>query len=97
NSALLLLPLAGQGPWQGWPQFAVLVLQPVVAFVLERFRDRELTLRWKVSERLSDLANRMAAEFKNEVRARITALHHWQEEAVAAAARRQADQLIRVI
>ena len=97
KSALLLVPLAEQSPWLGWPLFAVLALKPVFEYFIARVRDRSHDLQWAVTDKLAQLGNRMGSEFENEVRTRIADLHHWQDEAVDGAAGQQAEQLIRFL
>lgn len=50
--------------------------------------------RRSISERLALLGNRVGSEFETEVRRRLSDLHSWQEQAVAAAAQRRAEALI---
>jgi hypothetical protein len=97
KSALLLVPLAAQAPWLGWPLFAVLALKPVFEYFIARVRDRSRDLQWAVTDKLAQLGNRMGSEFENEVRTRIADLHRWQDGAVDAAAGQQAGQLIRLL
>jgi len=95
KSAMLLLPVMLQAPWAGWPLFFVQVLKPVFAYLVDRVKDRAHNLQFAVTDKLSQLGNRCGAEFDNEVRLRIGDLHKWQDGAVEAAARQQAEQLIR--
>jgi hypothetical protein len=97
KSALLLVPLAAQAPWLGWPLFAVLALKPVFEYFIARVRDRSHDLQWAVTDKLSQLGNRMGSEFENEVRTRLADLHRWQDQAVDSAAAQQAEHLIRLL
>jgi hypothetical protein len=97
KSALLLVPLATEAPWLGWPLFAVLALKPVFAYFIDRAKDRAHDLQWAVSDKLAQLGNRMGSEFEAEVRNRITELHRWQDRAVEGAAEQQAAQLVRLL
>jgi hypothetical protein len=97
KSALLMLPLAEQAPWLGWPLFAVLALKPVFESFIARVRDRSHDLQWAVTDKLAQLGNRMGSEFENEVRTRIADLHRWQDQAVDGAAGQQAERLIRLL
>jgi hypothetical protein len=95
KSAMLLLPVTSQAPWAGWPLFLVQVLKPVFAYLIDQVKDRARNLQFAVTDKLSQLGNRCGSEFENEVRLRIRDLHKWQDAAVEAAARQQAEQLIR--
>jgi hypothetical protein len=97
KAALLLVPVAAEAPWLGWPLFAVLALKPVFAYFIDRARDRAHDLQWAVSDKLAQLGNRMGAEFEAEVRGRLAELHRWQDRAVEGAAEQQAAQIVRLL
>src|SRR5262245_38493655 len=97
KSALLLLPLAAVVPWLGWPLFVVLAVKPVFEVFIQQARDRSAILQATVTDKLSQLGNRVGSEFENEVRLRLADLHRWQRQAVDTAARQQAEQLVRLL
>jgi hypothetical protein len=95
KSALLLLQVEVTHPWAGWPQFAVATfMRPLFEFLLFKLRDRGAALQQAVSERLAYLANRVGAEFRDQIKLRIADLHRWQHQAVEAAVADQAQELI---
>ncbi len=97
KSALLLLPLAMAAPWVGWPLFTMLALRPVFEEWVRQASDRAATLQRTVTERLASLGNRVGLEFEKEVQVRLGDLHQWQRQAVAAAAGKQAEKLVRYL
>ena len=47
-----------------------------------------------VSQRMALLGNRIGSDLETEIRSRVADLHHWQEQAVRAAASHRAEELI---
>ncbi|MDA7980900.1 MAG: twin-arginine translocation signal domain-containing protein [Pirellulales bacterium] len=83
----------GQGP-EFVPVFVWNALTDVFAFFTGTSIQDPAVYHRAISERLALLGNRVGSEFETEVRHRLSDLHTWQEQAVAAAARQRADTLV---
>jgi hypothetical protein len=93
-SALLLVPLARSDRLalvKHLPLFLVRVCRRLLADVAGWYEGHHGNLQKQITEHLADLGDRVAREFEREVYRRLVDLHGWQEKAVRAMARRQAE------
>jgi hypothetical protein len=97
KSSLLLMSVSQEPGYSGLPAFAASGLRDAFESFLARVRDRSGEVQQAVTDRIAAAGNRMSLEFQKEVRARIQGLHRWQEQAVAEAAGREAEKLIRIL
>lgn len=97
KSALLMISVSQEKAYRGLPMFAASTLDGVFESFLVRLRDRSGEVQQAVTDRIAAAGNRMSVAFQKEVRSRIEALHQWQQQAVAAAADREAEKLIRIL
>lgn len=94
RTAILLLPVALVEPQIAFPIFMVRALCYLWRWLMAQLSDRTAEFQTEISSRLALLGNRLGSEFEQEVRNRISDLHHWQERALEDAARQTANQAI---
>jgi len=100
ESAILLLPLARCGKPGlviAVPVFVLLALKHTFDYVVGQFTDHSRDCQTAITERIAGLGKRVGSEFEREIRQRIGDLHAWQENALRAAARQQAEERISFI
>lgn len=97
KSSVLLMSLSEEPGYRGLPAFVAASLQDAFESFLAHVRDRSGEVQQAVTDRIAAAGNRMSLEFHKEVRTRILELHRLQKQAVADAAGREAEKLIRIL
>jgi hypothetical protein len=93
RSALLLMPLApvgGANPWTAIPLCLLAVFPPVWEYILGQLSHRQGSYQLAISSKVALLGNRVGAELETSFREQIAQMHHWQEQALRAAAHQAA-------
>jgi hypothetical protein len=94
ESALLLLAVEEIAPEVFLPLFVVTALANIWRWFVDRLSNRAAELQNSVTEQLALLGNQVSDEFQKELRTRISDLHGFQEQSLAEAARREANDAI---
>ncbi len=97
ESALMLLPLRIGLPNVVIPLFVFAAMGHLYRYVMGQLTNRVGDYQRAITARVALLGNRIGAEFETEIRARISALHVWQESALNEAATGYARETIGII
>ncbi len=97
ESALMLLPLMVSLPKVVIPLFVFVAMGSLYRYVMGQLTNRVGDYQGAITARVALLGNRIGAEFETEIRARISALHVWQDSALNEAATGYARETIGII